>query len=144
MVTAAAALALSANPDLTPDEFMNTLADTVRDIGASGYDITYGHGMLNIGWTLAAARGDVSGQEAYLSTEFSLESLDLSAIHIVICCYDQSGEFISAVFCPEGAELNLQSQSDAKKTAIDNITRKAFALDPDTFQPFRKAYPIRE
>ena len=55
LVTAAAALALSIRPGLTPDEFRNLLKQTVRDLGPEGYDTAYGDGLLQIGRLCALA-----------------------------------------------------------------------------------------
>lgn len=40
-----AALALSQNPSLTPDQVEQTLRDSCRDLGAPGYDTDYGWGL---------------------------------------------------------------------------------------------------
>ncbi len=42
-----AALVLSANPALTPDEVEQVMADAAVDLGASGYDTVYGWGFVN-------------------------------------------------------------------------------------------------
>ena len=42
-----AALVLSADPTLTPDEVDTVMAETAVDLGASGYDTTYGWGFVN-------------------------------------------------------------------------------------------------
>ena len=47
-VAAAAALARSIKPDLTPDEFLSLISETSTDLGEAGYDISYGYGLLNI------------------------------------------------------------------------------------------------
>ena len=43
MVSAAAALALSVRPELTPAEFRDLLRDTAEDLGEAGWDTVYGH-----------------------------------------------------------------------------------------------------
>ena len=47
-VTAAAALMLSADPELTPQAFKDLLQSTAEDLGADGYDTVYGHGLVSI------------------------------------------------------------------------------------------------
>lgn len=47
-VSAAAAIALSVTPNLTPPEFFNVLSQTSVDLGESGYDEYYGNGLINI------------------------------------------------------------------------------------------------
>jgi subtilisin family serine protease len=42
-----AALVLSVDPTLTPDEMENVLSSTAVDYGNSGYDTTFGHGFVN-------------------------------------------------------------------------------------------------
>lgn len=48
-VSAMAALALQADPGMTPDEFLTLLRDTAVDAGATGYDTAYGWGRLDAG-----------------------------------------------------------------------------------------------
>jgi len=55
-VTAAAALALSLDPALTPQEFMVLLQQTVTDCGEAGYDTSYGHGTLSVERLLSLLR----------------------------------------------------------------------------------------
>lgn len=55
MVSAAAALALSVRPELTPAEFRSILRDTAEDLGEPGWDTVYGHGFLDIGGLLETA-----------------------------------------------------------------------------------------
>jgi subtilisin family serine protease len=42
-----AALVLSVDPTLTPDELENVLSSTAVDYGSGGYDTTFGHGFVN-------------------------------------------------------------------------------------------------
>ena len=58
MVSAAAALALSADRSLTPGSFMILLAKTAEDLGPPGWDSAYGYGMMNLGLLLATLTGD--------------------------------------------------------------------------------------
>ena len=48
VVTAMAALALSYDPELTAGDFCRLLEDTAIDLGTAGYDVEYGHGLVNI------------------------------------------------------------------------------------------------
>ena len=52
-VAGAAALLLQAAPNLTPQQVVEILLTTARDIGEPGFDAVYGHGMLDIGAALA-------------------------------------------------------------------------------------------
>ncbi len=56
-VAATAALLLSENPTLTPDEIRAVLESTAVDLGAAGPDDVYGYGLLNAGAALAAIEG---------------------------------------------------------------------------------------
>lgn len=44
---AVAALVLSVDPSLSPDDVQDVLANTAVDYGSSGYDTSYGHGFVN-------------------------------------------------------------------------------------------------
>jgi len=48
VVSALAALALEADPDLTPEQFCDLLKETATDQGAEGYDVYYGWGTVNV------------------------------------------------------------------------------------------------
>lgn len=50
---AAAALLWSMAPDATASQIENAMLNTARDLGAPGYDTTYGFGLVDV---LAAAR----------------------------------------------------------------------------------------
>ncbi|MCX7568398.1 S8 family peptidase [Tumebacillus sp. DT12] len=58
-VAGLAALIRSVNPDLTPDQVREILEQTSDDLGPSGFDDYYGHGQINIGRALNAARETV-------------------------------------------------------------------------------------
>jgi subtilisin family serine protease len=55
LVSGAAALAWSINPNLTPDEVRDILFSTATDLGDPGWDQVYGNGLLNIGAVAEAA-----------------------------------------------------------------------------------------
>ena len=57
-VTAAAALALEAAPELTAEELAQLLCDSAEDLGAPGYDTSYGWGLLSLPALLERAAGD--------------------------------------------------------------------------------------
>jgi titin len=54
-VAGTAALLLGEDPALTPDQLRSHLTSTARDRGATGWDPTYGFGLLDAGAALAAA-----------------------------------------------------------------------------------------
>lgn len=47
-VTALAALAKQADPEMTPDKFMTFLINAAEDLGAAGYDTSYGNGLIDV------------------------------------------------------------------------------------------------
>ena len=67
---AAAALALSVDPELTPEEFGALLRASSEDLGETGYDTVYGHGLLNI-----AALLDLLESGCYLLPTVAEESV---------------------------------------------------------------------
>lgn len=68
-IAAAAALALSVRPDMTPGELMKALCEAAWDLGEPGYDTTYGNGLIHIGSFLTSVRGDVGNRAAFLADE---------------------------------------------------------------------------
>ena len=96
-VTAAAALALSQDPDLTGEEFEQLLTATAEDLGPVGYDIGYGHGLLNVGLLLAAQTDDrtfsFDPQQYYASGQFDASA---NTRRICIATYEPSGRFRAA------------------------------------------------
>ena len=57
MVSGAAAVLLSAEPELTPGELRDLLAENAADGGAPGYDEAYGYGVLDLAACVAALSG---------------------------------------------------------------------------------------
>ena len=57
IVAGAAALLFSANPDLTPTQVQNILKQASDDLGASGWDSTYGYGRLDLAVALSMSAG---------------------------------------------------------------------------------------
>ncbi len=59
LVAGVAALMFSVNPNLTPFEVRDLLESTADDLGAAGYDTSFGHGRLNAHRALLAVAGSV-------------------------------------------------------------------------------------
>jgi subtilisin family serine protease len=57
MVAGAAALVLSANPGLTPVEVQSIIKQSADDLGATGWDSTYGFGRINLARALSMTSG---------------------------------------------------------------------------------------
>jgi len=76
-VTAAAAIAKNIKPNITHDEFAEVLELTSTDLGDEGYDIYYGHGLLNID---AMTKYLLKNNEFFLSplTKWSDERTDIT------------------------------------------------------------------
>lgn len=56
-VAGAAALLLSVNPNLTPDQLQQALQCTADDLGSTGWDEKFGHGRLNLKAAIDAVKG---------------------------------------------------------------------------------------
>ncbi len=55
-VAGVAALALSVNPSLSPEQTLQTLSQSARDLGAAGRDDVYGAGLVNAGQAVLQTR----------------------------------------------------------------------------------------
>lgn len=60
-VAGVAALMLSVNPDLTAQQVRNILQQTARDLGPTGFDTTYGYGLVNAGAAVIKAGFRITG-----------------------------------------------------------------------------------
>jgi subtilisin family serine protease len=78
-VAAAAALVLAVNPSLTAADAAGLLESTAVDIGAPGYDITYGAGLLDAAHAVTAAGSATRGTYHALTPSRLLDSRDGSA-----------------------------------------------------------------
>jgi len=93
-VAAAAALALSVDPELTPEEFGALLRLSSEDLGEAGYDTVYGHGLLNIAALLELLENSCCAVKTDGETEIVIRAAglvpgsDLRAVR-VIC--DETG-----------------------------------------------------
>ncbi len=80
-VASLAALALSIDPSLTPDDFRVALRHTSDDRGAAGYDYSYGYGIVNYGALLTmVSEGkflDVPEGKWYSEAVYDLKSLNI-------------------------------------------------------------------
>ncbi|MBQ9346196.1 MAG: S8 family serine peptidase [Oscillibacter sp.] len=124
IVTAAAALALSIRPTLTPDDFALLLRDTATDLGEAGYDTAFGYGLLNIGLMAASLKGDVAWQASSRARAFS------GGERLLLAGYDGSGALVyihgavSPPPLPEEAEtwrlyvLNGESMSPVREPFV--------------------------
>ena len=75
-----AALVISANPELTPDEVEQVLADTAKDRGAPGYDTIYGWGLVDAAAAVAAVISDEEPCFADLNDDGFVNGADLGYV----------------------------------------------------------------
>ena len=125
MVTAAAALALSARPDLTKAEVRALLLDTVRDAGETGYDTAYGYGILHAGRLLAAATGNLAYQTEVIRAQRG-QTLTLFA-----AAYGADGAFLAA----RDVSSDADEISDETFHVADAASWKLFQFDRAALTP---------
>lgn len=80
-VAGVAALMLSVRPDLTTEEVKNALQNTATDLGTSGYDTTYGYGLVNAYAAVKEVAPYISGvAEAKGKATFVVNNLPAGAV----------------------------------------------------------------
>lgn len=102
-VTAAAALALSVDPDLTPEEFMAVLRQSVTDLGKVGYDTVYGYGMLNVSRLLALLYSGCYAAETEEGTVAVIRAEELdpgSSVQVIRALHDENGAQVELQVIP--------------------------------------------
>jgi len=82
-VTATAALVIANGNASTPDEVRSALEETAVDLGVSGRDDTYGHGLINAPLALAWTAGPVDNPPVISITD-PAESANVSGAVVVI------------------------------------------------------------
>lgn len=75
-VTAAAALCLNVNPDITPADFLSLIEQTAVDLGEEGKDVYYGYGLLDMKGML----GKLLENTEFFISPFDFEGTDPSAV----------------------------------------------------------------
>ena len=68
-VAGVAALMLSANPDLSEDKVRLLLQMTAKDLGATGFDTTYGYGLVDAYAAVKAALMSINGSSVVCGTQ---------------------------------------------------------------------------
>ena len=121
MVSAAAALALSVRPELTPAEFRSLLRDTAEDLGEPGWDTVYGHGLLDIGGLL-----EILDDQWHLAEQAGERTL---FVRMTGLSPDSSVWLVQAVHNSVGAQRQVCITE--KTTAADGSLRCALPL-PET------------
>ncbi|MCE5196905.1 MAG: S8 family serine peptidase [Negativicutes bacterium] len=111
-VAALAALAKQADPNLTPGEFSDILSKGTQDLGAAGYDTSYGSGLLDLEKTLLQLFGvTVFGTAETMDSgiEFKAEIYnlyDVGTLQLVLASYLPSGrmaDFTAQTATPDAA-----------------------------------------
>ena len=129
----AAALALSVDPALTPEDFLALLEATSEDLGAPGRDYAYGWGFLNAGLILARLLED--GDSLLLSDgpEGLCLSANLPDTPDVGCClaaYSSGGRLLDLICVtdPGGCLSNQALPPDTARAVL-------FSLDTGDWRP---------
>ena len=99
LVSATAALALSADDTLTAADFTELLTSTAEDLGVKGKDNAYGHGLMNPALLLATIREDcesliLTGWNGH--TGLSAYVTEQNAVNFLALC-DENGQIISMI-----------------------------------------------
>jgi len=97
MAAGVAALMVSANPTITPDEIENGLFSTATDIGTSGDDNVFGHGLINaqdaVGHALSL--GNFTAPVAEISTSANTVPFGTAITFSAANSYDADGSITS-------------------------------------------------
>lgn len=78
-VSGAAALAIAAFPGVSPEDIVDRIFETATDLGASGWDSTYGYGRLNVG----ALMQPIGGLSVTTGSTVSGQSVDVTRFQSV-------------------------------------------------------------
>lgn len=97
LVTAAAALAMQRDPKLTTEKFTKLLRQSAEDLGTTGWDSTYGWGLLNVGLMLAIEDRDMqslifSAYSDEICVSFAEEANEKNEIFMAL--YSSSGQML--------------------------------------------------
>lgn len=130
-VTGAIAIMLGAFPHLTPEEVLAILFDTATDLGATGVDTIYGHGLVNLraasdpsigGWTLSSS--SLSSSYSFYNSGFSLSAPfgdAMASSHAMLMFQDK---YTKGYRVPLSALSGGMTQN---KTAFDKFSQFAMA-----------------
>jgi thermitase len=128
IVAGAAALVLSANPGLTPSQVQNILKQSADDLGATGWDSTYGYGRINLARALSmsAGTGDLGGTGDTTAPSIIITSpADGSAVPGVVSVSVSATDNVGVVKVELYVDGSLYGTSTKSPFAIKWNTRKA-------------------
>ena len=135
-VAAAAALALEADSELSPQQFLSILQMTSEDLGADGRDNTYGYGLLNLGLLLAKLRND--GESLILTLYDGRACISAyqaepeRECQMLAAFYDSDGRLSSVAFIGNSSgncSLNNYVLTDIPESLA------LYVMDSETFAP---------
>ncbi|MBR9885262.1 MAG: S8 family serine peptidase [Oceanospirillales bacterium] len=86
-VAAAAALLLSNDGTLRPDDVKGLLAGTAKDLGATGYDAVYGDGLIQVYDAITSSGSGTSSNRVPVARIIDVQCADLT------CDFDASGSY---------------------------------------------------
>lgn len=113
MVSAAAAVLYSINPDLTPFQVKNILCGTAADIGGEGFDYYTGYGLLNMEQAVEAAK---SASTEIKATDISFKEDE----NYKKCIKAGESEMLEVLTAPAASlEAVTWSSSDPEVAAVD-------------------------
>lgn len=146
-VTALAALAKQAKPGMTPDDFLALLISGAEDLGAPGYDTSYGYGLIDIEKTLQPLFVlEISGTAETKSTgvEFKAEIHNLIAgsnLQVVAASYLSTGRMSGLSYQSITVDATRSVRIDLILTsAQDAVKVKLFLLGEwDLLLPIHRA-----
>jgi len=108
-VTAMAAIAKSMDKKITTDEFKTVLKNTATDAGTTGYDVYYGHGVLNCE---AATKALMGKEKVYISPIVTTES----GSYVTIYNHSEEELTVECLFAANGGLGNAFYSNREQKT----------------------------
>ena len=125
IVAGAAALVLSTNPGLTPNQVQNIIKQSADDLGAAGWDSTFGYGRINLAHALALASGSGGDVDATPPSTFIASPADGSRVNGVASVLVSATDNVAVVKVELYVDGELQGSSVASPFSIKWNTRKA-------------------
>jgi subtilisin family serine protease len=138
MVTAAAALALSVEPELTQAAFENLLRETAEDLGAAGYDTEYGYGLLRVDRLLSSLRNswDMAWTDDALSVSLRQEEIAPNTpVLAAAASYDSEGRFLGATMVEQATDAQGVLTLRLPRPSASAVLWQIMLLDRKTYAP---------
>lgn len=120
-VSGVAALMLSIRPDLTAAEVKDVLERTATDLGTTGYDTTYGHGLLNAYAAVKEIAPSISGRDiAKSNSDYRITNFPENA-SVAWSVEDEDKDKINLTVSGEGGQI-CKAELNGIKTVRTHIT----------------------